>query len=127
MVLVPLGDGAGASAWVVTAPDGRDVAVFRLDDGSLRAVQAACPHRAGPLAEGRLLQAGDGAADATIMCPSHWYRFSLETGRNMTMPGDGLACYPVVDHDGVPHAELPPPPVPSSWSERLRAHARGDV
>ena len=78
MVLVALGTGAGRSdAWTVTAPDGRAFAVFRLSDGSLRVTDAACPHNGGPLAEGRIREAGDEASTATVTCPWHWYRFSL--------------------------------------------------
>jgi hypothetical protein len=34
------------------AVDGKQIAVFRLRDGSLRAIDAVCPHRGGPLADG---------------------------------------------------------------------------
>lgn len=111
-------------SWTVTTDDGRSVAVFVLDDGTLRVTDAACPHRGGPLAEGRLRPAGDAAPDATITCPWHWYRFSLESGRCLTVPCDALGHHPVVERDGVRYAELPEPTPPMSWSERLRAHAR---
>jgi nitrite reductase/ring-hydroxylating ferredoxin subunit len=126
-VLVALGTGTGADrsdAWTVTSPDGRAFAVFRLPDGSLRVTDALCPHNGGPLAAGRVREAGDGAATATVTCPWHWYRFSLEHGRCATAGQYALAVYPVHDVDGVPHAEVGDPPVPMSWSERLRAHAR---
>lgn len=125
MVLVALGAGAGRSdAWTVTAPDGRAFAVFRLSDGSLRVTDAACPHNGGPLAEGRIREAGDAASTATVTCPWHWYRFSLADGRCVTTGRDAVAVHPVLDVDGAPHAEVGDPPVPMSWSERLRAHAR---
>ena len=127
MVSVALATGTGADrsdAWTVTAPDGRAFAVFRLSDGSLRVTDALCPHNGGPLAAGRIREAGDEAGTATVTCPWHWYRFSLEHGRCLTAGGVALAVYPVHDVDGAPHAEVGDPPVAMSWSERLRAHAR---
>lgn len=118
MVLVALGsgeaaegaegsDGSGAAAWTVTAPDGRAVAVFRLADGSLRATDAVCPHHGGPLVEGRVREAGDEASTATVTCPWHSYRYSLEHGRCFTTSRYAVGVYPVLDVDGVPHIELP--------------------
>ena len=43
---IPYGEGRAY------AVEGRQIAVFRLRDGSLRAVDAVCPHRGGPLADG---------------------------------------------------------------------------
>lgn len=42
---IPLGEGRAF------AVDGEQVAVFRLRDGSLRALGAVCPHRGGPIAD----------------------------------------------------------------------------
>jgi nitrite reductase/ring-hydroxylating ferredoxin subunit len=125
VVLVALGNGVeGSDAWTVTAPDGRAFAVFRLADGSLRVTDALCPHNAGPLVEGRVREAGDEASTATVTCPSHWYRFSLEHGRCFTSGRYAVGVYPVLDVDGAPHVEVGDPPAELSWSERLRAHAR---
>jgi len=55
---VPVGEGRAFTA------GGTPVAVFRLRDGSLRAVAAVCPHAGGPLA--------DGQSDAkVVVCPLH--------------------------------------------------------
>jgi nitrite reductase (NADH) small subunit len=55
---IPVGQGR---AYVV---EGRQIAVFRLRDRSLRALDAVCPHRGGPLA--------DGLTDAdVVVCPLH--------------------------------------------------------
>ena len=64
---VPAGE---ARAFAVgTAP----VAVFRLRNGELRAMDAVCPHSAGPLADGQI--------DAKkVICPLHNYAFSLADG-----------------------------------------------
>jgi len=51
---------------------GEDVAVFNLGDRFL-AVDNACPHRSGPLCDGIV-------SGATVICPLHNYKNSLETG-----------------------------------------------
>ncbi|WP_068278329.1 Rieske (2Fe-2S) protein [Aldersonia kunmingensis] len=53
--------------------DGRQVAVFLLTDGTLRATDAICPHKGGPLTDGQI----DGTV---VICPLHQYAFSLDTG-----------------------------------------------
>ena len=56
---------------------GVQVAVFRLRDGSLRALSAVCPHRGGPIADGQI--------DASIvLCPLHSHAFALDTGCSTT-------------------------------------------
>ncbi|MCX4094665.1 Rieske (2Fe-2S) protein [Nocardia sp. alder85J] len=74
---IPPGEGR---AYVV---EGRQIAVFRLRDGGLRALDAACPHRGGPLADG-LLDAG------VVVCPLHGHSFDLGTGADTT--GGPPAC-----------------------------------
>ncbi|MDL5158506.1 Rieske (2Fe-2S) protein [Actinomycetospora termitidis] len=118
-MLVPLGDPAGRSAWTVESPDGRQFAVFLLDDGSVRVSDAGCPHRGGPLVEGRV-------RDGEVRCPWHWYRFDLDTGECRTTDQHHLAVHPVVERDGELDADVGDPPPVLSWSERLRAHAQGD-
>lgn len=64
---IPVGEGrtvvAGSEA----------VAVFRLRDGSVRALSARCPHRGGALADGLL--------DArVVVCPLHGRSYDLLTG-----------------------------------------------
>ncbi|OBB60264.1 (2Fe-2S)-binding protein [Mycobacterium sp. 852013-51886_SCH5428379] len=64
---IPVGEGR---TYVV---HGEQIAVFRLRDGTLRAVDAVCPHRGGPLA--------DGLADGiVVVCPLHGHTFNLCTG-----------------------------------------------
>jgi nitrite reductase (NADH) small subunit len=53
--------------------EGRTFAVFRLRDGSLRAIDAVCPHKGGPLADGL-------ADDRVVVCPLHGHTFDLCTG-----------------------------------------------
>ena len=52
--------------------DGVRVAVFNTAEG-WRAVDAGCPHRGGPLADGLV-------ADASVTCPLHLRRFDLRSG-----------------------------------------------
>ena len=118
-MLVPLGEPGGA-AHVVTADDGRRFAVFPLVDeggGGFRVTDAACPHNGGELAGGRV----DGH---TVVCPSHWYRFDLDSGACATSPRFRLAVHPVLRVDGAWFADVGEKPPALSWSERLRAHAR---
>ena len=68
---IPLGEGR---AYAV----GDDmVAVFRLRDGSLRALSAVCPHRGGPLADGQIDL-------RVVVCPLHLNAFDLTTGCSTT-------------------------------------------
>lgn len=118
-MLVPLGDPGGRDAWVVRSDDGRSFAVFALPDG-LRVTDAVCPHNQGPLEQGWVR---DGRL---VVCPWHWYRFDVDSGECETTPQYRLATYPVVEHGGAPHAEVGEPPAVRSWSQRLRAHSRGE-
>jgi nitrite reductase/ring-hydroxylating ferredoxin subunit len=63
------------------------VAVFRLRDGSLRAVSAVCPHRGGPLADGTIDQ-------QVVICPLHQHAFDLLSGCSTTGT-EPLATYRV--------------------------------
>ncbi len=109
----------GASAWVLRAPDGRSFAVFDVE-GELRVTDALCPHNRGPLEQGWV------RAGTTLVCPWHWYRFDLVSGDCATNPEHRLGTYPVLVRDGARVADIGEAPAARSWSERLRAHARGD-
>jgi nitrite reductase/ring-hydroxylating ferredoxin subunit len=73
---------------------GQQIAIFRLRDGSLRAVSAVCPHRGGPIADGQI--------DARqVVCPLHQNVFDLTTGCSTT-GADPLTTYDVsVDGDQI--------------------------
>jgi nitrite reductase (NADH) small subunit len=78
---IPLGEGR------VYAINGENIAVFRTRGGSVYAVQAACPHRGGPLADGLV-------GGTTLICPLHGWKFDLTTGQALF--GDcGLKTFPV--------------------------------
>ena len=68
---IPLGEGRAFDV------AGEQVAVFRLRDGSLRAVSAVCPHRGGPIADGQI-------DTRVVLCPLHLHAFSLDTGCSTT-------------------------------------------
>ncbi|MGI8623866.1 MAG: Rieske (2Fe-2S) protein [Solirubrobacteraceae bacterium] len=75
-----------------SAPFGdRRAAVFRTPTG-FRALDAACPHRGGPLADGLV-------ADDCVTCPLHARRYDLRTGAAL---GDhaGVRAYEVLERDG---------------------------
>lgn len=73
--------------------DGEKIAVFHARSGEVFAVQALCPHRGGPLADGLL-------GGSTLICPLHAWKFDLSTGTPLF--GDcGLKTYSVrVDDSG---------------------------
>jgi nitrite reductase (NADH) small subunit len=57
---------------------GRDIAIFNLGDRFL-AVDNRCPHKGGPLAEGIV-------SGATVVCPLHAMKVSLDTGDVLNSP-----------------------------------------
>jgi nitrite reductase (NADH) small subunit len=73
---VPLGEGRACTI------AGRRIAVFRTATGWY-AIDHACPHAAGPLADGI-------AADCTVICPLHERRFALDTGAAIGHDGPGV-------------------------------------
>jgi nitrite reductase [NAD(P)H] small subunit len=78
---IPLGEGR------VYAVNGENIAVFRTRAGAVYAVQAACPHRGGPLADGLV-------GGTTLICPLHGWKFDLSTGQALF--GDcGVKTFPV--------------------------------
>jgi nitrite reductase (NADH) small subunit len=79
---IPLGEGRA----LAVGPD--QVAVFRLRDGTLRALTAVCPHRGGPLADGLL-------DDDVIVCPLHGYTYDLKTGVETSNGGTAACAYTV--------------------------------
>jgi nitrite reductase (NADH) small subunit len=75
------------------AVDGQQIAVFRLRNGELRAVEAVCPHKGGPLADGL-------ADDTVVVCPLHGHTFELSTGREAGGSQMSVRSYPVAAVDG---------------------------
>jgi nitrite reductase/ring-hydroxylating ferredoxin subunit len=68
---IPFGEGRAFGV------DGDQVAVFRLRDGTLRALSAVCPHKGGPIADGTIDR-------SVVVCPLHQHAFRLDTGCSIT-------------------------------------------
>jgi nitrite reductase (NADH) small subunit len=77
---IPLGEGRAITL------DGRRIAIFRAA-GGWYALDAVCPHRGGPLADGIV-------CDRAVICPLHDRRFDLESGAPLTT-GGGVAAHAV--------------------------------
>ncbi|MCT7660140.1 nitrite reductase small subunit NirD [Mycobacterium deserti] len=84
---IPVGEGR-----TFAVGDGQ-IAVFRLRDGSLRAIDALCPHKGGPLADGL-------ADDRVVVCPLHGHTFDLCTGNETGADPMSVRSYPVSVVDG---------------------------
>jgi nitrite reductase (NADH) small subunit len=84
---IPVGEGR------TFAVDGAQIAVFRLRDGSLRAIDAVCPHKGGPLADGL-------ADDRVVVCPLHGHTFDMCTGAEAGGADMSVRSYPVSAVDG---------------------------
>ena len=72
--------------------DGRSIVLLNID-GTIRALDNACPHNGASLASGQL-------EGCVLRCPAHGLRFDLRTG---CMPGAGglsLTTFPVRVIDG---------------------------
>lgn len=61
---------------------GRRIAVFRLLDGRVYALDDVCPHRGGPLSDG-VVGVDYGSEAEVVLCPLHAHRFSLCDGRGV--------------------------------------------
>jgi nitrite reductase/ring-hydroxylating ferredoxin subunit len=93
-----------------------EIAVFNVD-GELCAVDGACPHRGGPLADGIV-------RNGVVTCPLHWFRFDLRTGEHVGDRELRLARFPVRVVDGTVEVLLPPTPPEMSLRERLLSAGR---
>ncbi len=70
---------------------GRKIAVFNTARG-FRAIDAACPHLGGPLADGLV-------ADGCVTCPLHGMRIDLDSGESVK-GDDRVRTYRVIERDG---------------------------
>lgn len=80
-------------AKLVTAR-GRKIALTRIAD-EVFAMRDACPHKAGPLSDGKV-----SAARGELICPWHFFRFNLRTGASITNPEMVNETYPARVEDG---------------------------
>lgn len=72
--------------------DGTKIALCHFE-GRFHALSNYCPHRTGNLGEGRI-------EDGLLVCPEHFWRFKLTTGRCAGMPDQGAHVFPVKVEDG---------------------------
>lgn len=54
--------------------EGKEVAIFRLSDGSVHAIENRCPHKGGKLSEGMV-------CGSAVHCPLHDWKINLRSGR----------------------------------------------
>ncbi len=92
----------------IVAVAGRSVGVFNVD-GRFYALHNGCPHKGGPLCEGRIggttlasqAHAFAYGRDGEILrCAWHGWEFDLTTGRALADPGVRVMTYPVTVEDG---------------------------
>jgi nitrite reductase (NADH) small subunit len=65
---------------------GERIAIFNTRGGGVFAVQASCPHKSAPLADGLV-------GGTTVICPLHSWKFDLASG-DVLMGDCGLKTYP---------------------------------
>ena len=70
-----------------------EIALFRLSDDRIRAVDNRCPHKQGPLAEGMI--SGD-----SVICPLHARKISLESGEVLPPDSGCVKTYPAKVENG---------------------------
>lgn len=80
-----LADLPSGTGRMVVGPFDKPMALFNVG-GEVFAINAVCPHRGGPLANGRL----DGHV---LACPWHGWTFDVRTGRPDHPGGHGVAAY----------------------------------
>lgn len=79
---------------------GRSLAVFRGREGDVFAVDGACPHKGGPLADGMLI-------GTQIVCPLHAFRFDGGTGACDQENVCAIGAYPVEVSNGQVFVTVP--------------------
>lgn len=92
-----------------------EVAVFNVD-GELYALDNACAHAGGPLAEGWV-------RDGTVTCPLHWWRYDLASGRRCGADRIAQATFPVEVVDGSVVVIVPEPQPATGIRQALLRHA----
>jgi len=92
--------------------DGRQVAIVRIDETTVHAVDNLCPHEGYPLAEGYV-------QGCVLTCAWHNYKFDLRDGA-CVMGEEAVRAYPVRVKAGVVHVDMAEPDpstaMPGLWS-----------
>ncbi|HWO53179.1 nitrite reductase small subunit NirD [Paenibacillus sp. JTLBN-2024] len=68
--------------------EGTEIALFRLADGSVLAVENKCPHKGGKLSEGMV-------CGRAVHCPLHDWKIDLSSGRVCEPDTGSVATYAV--------------------------------
>ena len=102
---------------IVVELDGVEVGVFNVE-GELYAIRNRCPHRGGPVCEGKVTDALVGhwpgigqrleerlAGDPAIACPWHGWEFDLETGVHLGDDTFRVPTYETFREDGIIYVE----------------------
>lgn len=88
--------GEGRAYTVPTGAGPVQIAVFRHRDGRVSAVDAACPHSGGPLADGQI-------DSCVVVCPLHLNTWDLRTGESTSGQAPVRVHRVQVDDDGGVH------------------------
>lgn len=92
----------------IVTVDGRHIGVFNVD-GRFYALHNGCPHKGGPLCEGRIcgttLPTDDytfayGREGEFVRCAWHGWEFEIATGQALADPSVRARTYPVHVEDG---------------------------
>ncbi|GIN08104.1 nitrite reductase NAD(P)H small subunit [Shouchella clausii] len=68
--------------------EGRELALFMQEDGSVRVLDNKCPHKGGPLSEG--IVSGN-----YVYCPLHDWKICMKTGSAQGGDQGNVACFTV--------------------------------
>src|SRR4051812_26251629 len=66
----------------------KEIAVFKLENGDIRAIENRCPHKGGVLAEGIL-------SGEYVFCPMHDWKISVKDGKVQAPDAGCVKSYPV--------------------------------
>ena len=88
------------SSRYVRGPAGLEIALFNVE-GNFFALNNACPHQGGPLAEGKL-------HDYCVTCPWHAWDFDIRTGECLNYPGEEAQKIPILIKEGAIYLECGP-------------------
>jgi nitrite reductase (NADH) small subunit len=66
----------------------KEIAVFKLENGDIRAIENRCPHKGGVLAEGIL-------SGEYVFCPMHDWKISVNDGKVQAPDVGCVQSYPV--------------------------------
>lgn len=91
--------------------EGKEICVVKTID-KIHAFQNRCPHAGGSLCAGWL-------ENGMIVCPTHHYRYDLETGRGQGTQGDFINIYKTKRRDNEVYIKLRPSLNPFRWLMKL--------